>query len=111
MNSFFARLPLTTKLLLLTLFPIALIIYLTIGIYNEKEKRVQLIHGYIERIDESIDISDLIRSLQTERRYSFAFALKKDVGSKAQMEVQRLTTDLAIKKLNQRNDSTLKNFE
>src|SRR5205085_5010716 len=52
-----------------------------------------------------------IRSLQTERRYSFAFALKKDVRSKAQMEVQRLTTDLAIKKLNQRNDSTLKKFE
>jgi hypothetical protein len=111
MNSLFARLPLTTKLLLLTLFPIALIVYLTIGIYKEKEKRVDLIRGYIERIDESIDISDLIRSLQAERRYSFAFALKKDVGSRAQMEVERSATDLAIKKLDERKDSTLKNFE
>lgn len=111
MNSFFARLPLTIKLLLLTLFPIALIVYLTIGIYKEKEKRVELIRGYIERIDESIEISDLIKSMQTERRYSFAFAIKKDMESRSQMQVQRMATDLAIKKLNQRKDSTLKNFE
>lgn len=111
MNNFFKRLPLTTKLLLLTLFPILLIVYLSIGIYHEKTKNVQLIRGYIERIDESADIAELIGNLQSERRYSFAYALKKDIASKTQMETQRSATDLAIKKLDQRNDSTLRNFK
>jgi hypothetical protein len=84
---------------------------LSIGIYNEKTRNVRLIQGYIERIDESADIADLIGSLQTERRYSFAYALKKDMDSHVQMDAQRLVTDLAIKKLDQRNDSTLRNFE
>ena len=111
MNNFFRRLSLTTKLLLLTLFPIALIIYLSLGIYNEKSKKVQLFEGYIDRINASAEISDLINALQLERRHSFAYALKKDIDSRAQMEIQRPVTDLAIKKLDQRNDSTLKNFE
>src|ERR1051325_11370098 len=111
MNNFFRSLPLTTKLLLLTLFPILLIVYLSIGIYRDKARNVQLIQGYIERIDESADIADLISSLQTERRYSFAYALKKDAESHTQMDAQRLVTDLAIKKLDQRSDSTIKNFE
>jgi hypothetical protein len=46
-----------------------------------------------------------------ERRYSFAYAIKKDMDSQEQMEAQRLVTDLAIKKLGHRNDSTLRNFE
>src|SRR5436190_12793115 len=108
MNNFFRQLPLTTKLLLLTLFPILLIVYLSIGIYQEKTKSVQLIQGYIERIDESADIADVISSLQMERRYGFAYALKKDMDSRERMETQRVATDLAIKKLDQRNDSSLK---
>lgn len=111
MNNFFRRLPITTKLLLLTLFPILLIVYLSIGIYREKTRNVELIQGYIERIDESADIAELIASLQTERRYSFAYALKKDMDSRTEMDAQRLVTDLAIKKLDQRNDSILYNFE
>jgi PAS domain S-box-containing protein len=111
MNNFFRRLPLTTKLLLLTLFPILLIVYLSIGIYRDKTRNVELIQGYIERIDESADIAELIASLQTERRYSFAYALKKDMDSRTEMDAQRLVTDLAIKKLDQRKDSILNNFE
>ena len=78
---------------------------------TEKTRSVQLIQGYIERIDESADIAELIGSLQMERRYSFAYALKKDMDSREQMGAQRSATDLAIKKLDQRNDSTLRNFE
>src|SRR4030095_10506876 len=99
MNNFFRRLPLTTKLLLLTLVPILLIVYLSIGIYHDKTRNVQLIQGYIERIDESADIAELIGSLQTERRHSFAYAIKKDLDSRAQMDAQRGLTDLALKKL------------
>jgi len=111
MNNFFRRLPLTTKLLLLTLFPILLIVYLSIGIYREKTRNVELIQGYIERIDESADIADLISSLQSERRTSFAYAIKRDVNSRTEMDAQRLVTDLAIKKLRRRNDSMLTSFE
>ena len=111
MNNFFRRLPLTTKLLLLTLVPILLIVYLSIEIYHQKTRNVKLIQGYIERIDESADIAELIASLQTECRHSFAYALTRDINSHTQMETQRLVTDLAIKKLDQRNDSTLRNFE
>ena len=103
MNNFFRRLPLTTKLLLLTLVPILLIVYLSIEIYHQKTRNVKLIQGYIERIDESADIAELIASLQTECRHSFAYALTRDIDSHTQMETQRLVTDLAIKKLDQRN--------
>ncbi|HEY0433722.1 MAG TPA: PAS domain S-box protein, partial [Chitinophagaceae bacterium] len=110
MNKFFRRLPLATKLLLLTLVPIALIVYLSINIYRERAARVQLYAGYIDRINLSTDISALIDAMQTERRYSFVYAVKKDLDSRAQMEIQRPVTDLAIKKLEDRRDSTMKNF-
>ncbi len=111
MNNFFRRLSLPVKLLLLTLFPLALIIYLSFETYNEKSKKIELLEGYIDRINESADISDLINALQLERRHSFAYGLKKDIDSRAQLEAQRPVTDLAIKKLEQTNDSTLKDFK
>src|SRR5436190_20485949 len=111
MNTFFIRLSLPVKLFLLILFPIALIIYLTIGIYSEKSKKVELLSGYIDRINLSSDISDLINALQLERRHSFSYGLKKDIDSRAQLEAQRPVTDRAIKKLEERNDSTLKDFK
>jgi PAS domain S-box-containing protein len=111
MNTFFTRLSLPVKLFLLILFPIALIIYLTIGIYSEKSKKVELLSGYIDRINLSSDISDLINALQLERRHSFAYGLKKDIDSRAELETQRPVTDLAIKRIEQRKDSTLKNFK
>ncbi|HEV8285161.1 MAG TPA: ATP-binding protein [Chitinophagaceae bacterium] len=111
MNNFFKRLSLPVKLLLLTLFPLALIIYLSCELYNEKSKKAELLAGYIDRINIAGDFSDLINALQLERRHSFAYGLKKDIDSRAQLEAQRPATDLAIKKLEQRQDSTLKNFK
>jgi PAS domain S-box len=111
MNTFFKRLPLSVKLLLVILFPLALVTYLSFELYNEKSKKVDLFAGYIDRIVEAQDISDLTNSLQLERRHSFAFALKKDLDSRSQMEAQRPVTDLAIKNLEERNDSTLKDFK
>jgi PAS domain S-box-containing protein len=111
MNNFFIRLSLPVKLFLLILFPIGLIIYLTIGIYSEKSKKVELLGGYIDRINLSSDFSDLINALQLERRHSFAYGLKKDIDSRAELEAQRPVTDLAIKRIEQRKDSTLKNFK
>ncbi len=111
MNNFFRRLSLDKKLLLLILVPIVLIVKLALGIFNEKSKNLQLLSGYIERINESADISDLITALQTERRSSYVYALRKDIDSRAEMEIQRPVTDLAIKKLSKKKDSSLKNFQ
>src|SRR5436305_10065787 len=111
MNNFFKKLSLPIKLLLLILVPLALIIYLSVDLYNEKSKKVDLLAGYIDRIELSANISDLINSLQVERRYSFAYGLKKDLDSKAQMQAQWPATDLEIKKLEDRKDSTLKDFK
>ena len=110
MNRFFRQLPLPGKLLLLVLFPLALVIYLSIDTYTQRSATVELFRGYIERINTSSDISDLINSLQLERRYSYAFALKKDMDSRGLVHTQRPYTDLAIKKLQETDDSTLKNF-
>jgi len=110
MDNFFTRLSLPAKLLLLILVPIALIIYLSVGIYIEKSKKVELLKGYIDRINVSGDFSDLINALQIERRHSFAYGLKKDIDSRAQLEAQRPVTDQAVKRIEQRKDSTLKNF-
>ena len=111
MNNFFKRLPLPVKLLLLVLFPLALVTYLCFELYDEKSKKVDLLAGYIDRIAEAQDISDLINSLQLERRHSFGFALKKDIDSRSQLEAQRPVTDQAIKNLEERKDSTLKDFK
>src|SRR5205085_8908340 len=70
-----------------------------------------LLAGYIDRIELSAKISDLINALQVERRYSFAYGLKKDLDSKAQMQAQWPQTDLEIKKLEDRKDSTIKDFK
>src|SRR5215471_1167001 len=110
MNRFFRQLPLPAKLLLLVLFPLALVIFLSVQAYNQRSATVDLLRGYIERINTSSDISDLINSLQLERRHSYAYALKKDLDSRSLLQVQRPFTDLAIKKLQQSEDSTLKSF-
>ena len=107
MTDFFKKLSLPTKLLLLILIPLALITYLSFELYSEKSKKVDLLAGYINRIIVSADISDLINALQLERRHSFSYGLKKDIDSRAQLEAQRPVTDRAIKKLEERNDSTL----
>ncbi|TMI92142.1 MAG: PAS domain S-box protein [Bacteroidetes bacterium] len=111
MTDFFKKLSLPTKLLLLILIPLALITYLSFELYSEKSKKVDLLAGYINRIIVSADISDLINALQLERRHSFSYGLKKDIDSRAQLEAQRPVTDRAIKKLEERNDSTLKDFK
>lgn len=111
MDNFFKRLSLTKKLLLLILFPLALIIYLSFELYSEKSKKVELLSGYIDRITISADISDLINALQMERRHSFAYGLKKDIDSRAQLEAQRPATDIAMKRLEEKKDSTLEDFK
>jgi uncharacterized protein YdbL (DUF1318 family) len=110
MRNFFKRLPLSFKLFLLVLLPLALTVYLTYEAYQEKSKSVELLKGYLERINESVEISELINSLQKERRYSYIYSITKDSSSFEDFKSQTEATDAAIKSLEQRKDPALRNF-
>lgn len=108
MKDFFRRLPLPVKLLLISLIPLAFLIYLFIQLYVEKTQKVDLLNVYLNRIHQSADMAMLIDALQEERRYSYEYALKKDL--KNDMLVQRPETDSIISRLKIYKDPSLKNF-
>ncbi len=108
MNSFFRKLPLPVKLILIGIIPIAFIIYLSIQLYIEKSQQVKLIGDYIERIHESETISSLMDALQTERRYSYEYALTKKKYSSVMLS--RRITDSAFYVLKQSKDLALVDF-
>jgi len=81
MNTFFKKLPLLVKLMLIGLIPFSFLVYLTIQVYNEKTQKLELFHSYKTYIAESDDINELIRSLQDERKYSFDYAMLKSMQS------------------------------
>jgi signal transduction histidine kinase len=101
------RLPLTIKLLLICLIPIALSIYFSVLIYNQKTERIQLIETAIDRIHESASIQELIIALSFERRYSFNYLQKNERLEKLQHQIN--VTDSLIKHLETTNPRR-KNF-
>ncbi|HEV2832071.1 MAG TPA: ATP-binding protein [Hanamia sp.] len=105
---FFRKLPLIIKLLLIGLTPILFLIYFSTIIYKEKSINVKLISDYIERIDQSANVGELINTLGKERRYSYFYLLKKDSLDKLQK--QRLITDSLIKALGRSPDLSMTNF-
>src|SRR6187431_742610 len=108
MNSFFRKLPLPVKLIMIGVIPIAFIIYLSIQLYIEKSKEVKLIGDYIERIHESETISSLMDAMQTERRYSYEYALTKKMYDS--VIIQRKVTDSVLNVLEQSKDFALLRF-
>ena len=101
------RIPLTLKLLLICLIPIAMSIYFSVLIYNQKSERIQLVETAIDRIHESANIQELILALAYERRYSFNYLQKKERLEK--LNDQKKITDSIIKSLKETNPR-LKNF-
>ena len=108
MNSFFRKLPLPVKLILIGLIPILFIIYLSVQLYIEKSQQVKLIGDYIEKIHESETISNLMDAMQTERRYSYEYALTKKMYDS--VIIQRKATDSILNLLKQSKDFALVNF-
>lgn len=108
MNSFFRKLPLPVKLILIGLIPVLFLIYLSGQLYHEKKKTVNLINDYIIHIHEEGDISNLIYELEKERRVSYEYALKKDNYSN--VVLQRPRTDAAIQLLEKSKDLAITNF-
>jgi len=103
MNLFFKRLPLYAKLILVGLLPLALLFYFALQIYNEKTDKLSILKNYLSRVDQVSNINNLISELQSERRYSFGYALTQQWRS--ELVMQRPHTDAALKRLHADNDS------
>ncbi|HEV7332808.1 MAG TPA: response regulator [Flavisolibacter sp.] len=109
MKGFFKRLTLPAKLVLLGAIPLLFLMVVVLQYYNEKNQKIDMLDGYRKRIQQAIDINNLIDILQLERRYSFLYALNGTQQN--EMIQERLKTDNAIKAVNASNESINEGFE
>jgi signal transduction histidine kinase len=108
MIPFFRKLPLPLKLMLIGIVPVIFLIFLSYQLYNEKLQKVKLIGDYIERMHELAGINKLIRGLETERRFSYQYALTKEGHDK--IITQRKVTDSIVQRLQKSRDSSISGF-
>jgi len=101
-------LPFSTKLMLIAFIPLAFLIYLSIELYKEKNEKLVQIKAYIDRINQSADITELIDNLQEERKFSFDYAMTN--APRKNLVLQRPKTDKFINKLEKSTDPALFNF-
>jgi signal transduction histidine kinase/DNA-binding response OmpR family regulator len=97
MNRFFIRLPLPAKLMLIAVIPLGLLVYFSIQIFREKNEKLDILQTYYKRSVQAGNIASVVEALQTERRYSFGYAIKKDWQS--ELLVQRPKSDEALNEL------------
>lgn len=108
MISFFRKLPLTFKLFMIGFIPFIFLIYFAILIHQEKSQKVRLIANYIQNVEQSKTIGELIAQLASERRLSYQYALKTGVHEKVVQ--QRAKTDSIIQVLKKSKDLAIANF-
>ncbi len=108
MNSYFRKLPLSIKLMLIGIIPVCFLIYLSAQLYNEKTQKVKLIEDYIAHIHESQNIARLMSELENERKYSYQYLLRNENYSS--VILQRPRTDNILDKLNSSNDLAISGF-
>ena len=108
MYTFFRKLPLQIKLMLIGIIPFCFILYLTVILYREKTEKLKLFDHYKEYLAASSNISDLIDALQEERKFSFDYAITKSMHD--ELVLQRPKTDAFIQKLVAAGDSSLTGF-
>ena len=94
--------------MLIGVVPVIFLIYLSYQLYKEKVQKVNLIGDYIERIHQSASINTLMNELQTERRYSYQYALTKEGHNK--IISQRRITDSIVQHLQKSSDPSIKGF-
>jgi signal transduction histidine kinase/DNA-binding response OmpR family regulator len=99
MNTLFRRLPLTGKFLLIAIIPVALLVYFAYQIHAEKAAKLAILHTYLDRIGESVEISGMVDDLQTERRYSFGYVINDRF--RGELVVQRAKVNAAMSRLQQ----------
>ncbi len=95
--------------MLIGLVPLLLLISIAIQLYVEKTQKIDLLGSYISSIHQSNAITRLIDELQSERKYSYDYALRKDF--KAEMMRQRPVTDSIIHFLETNHDDNLADFK
>ncbi len=108
MKSFFRKLPLAFKLILIGIIPILFIIFLSVQLYLEKSQQVRLIGDYITRIRESGNMRNLMDALQTERKYTYEYVLTKSMRDS--VILQRKATDSTMNVLKRSKDLALAEF-
>ena len=105
MNKLLRKLPLQAKLLLIGLIPFGFLVYLTIEVYRDETEKLRLLSNYKEYIEESANISGLIYAMQEERKFSFDYAITKNMHR--ELVLQRPETDAYIHKLVNSDDPAL----
>jgi signal transduction histidine kinase/DNA-binding response OmpR family regulator len=98
MDKLFRRLPLTAKLMMMALIPLALLVFFAIQIYREKSDKIGVLNSYLQRIELSAVISNATDDLQAERRYSFGFVINNQFQT--ELLLQRVRTDSTLSRLN-----------
>jgi signal transduction histidine kinase len=113
MAVFFRKLSLTVKLLLIGLIPVLFLIYFSAMIYREKSQKVELLGDYIEHVEQTANIGELIAELARERRVSYLFSIK-DSGKSINHQLilqHRLKVDSIIAILKKNDDLALRDFK
>jgi len=108
MKGFFRRLSLPAKLILIGTLPLLFLLVVAFQYNREKTEKLQMLEGYIDRINQAVDINHLIDQLQSERRYSFGYLLKGQWQN--EMLVERGKTDQLIQRLEKQTQETLPGF-
>ncbi len=104
----FRNLSLKAKLLLIGVIPILFLIYFSLMFYQEKSKEVKLLGNYIEHIQQSQNVAELVAELTRERRYSYFYALN-DTGYSRLLD-HRKRTDSIINLIKKSNDPSYRQF-
>ena len=105
MNQLFKKLSLPAKLFLIGIIPLAFLVYFAFQIYKEKTEKIQILDGYLHRVDNVAELSNLISEVQSERRFSFGYAIKG--GWRSELVTQRPRTDAALERVEKISDSSL----
>ena len=90
------------------IIPIMFLIYFSVIIYNEKSETVKLIGNYVEGVNRSVTLGELIDQLARERRFSYQYILKKKELDK--MIEHRERTDSIIRALENSSYISLTDF-
>ena len=109
MNGFFRRLPLPVKLMLIGLVPFLFLVYLAITIYNERSYTIRVLSDFTTKINESNLLSQLIESLQKERRLTFLHVITATPSN--ELSAQRRQTDSILNSISQIETDHLHQFE
>ena len=102
MTRFFRQLPLNIKLIVLAVIPLAMLIFFMLEINVERMEKINVIESYLQRASDVEQVGLAIDELQSERRYSFGFLLKKEWRN--ELVIQRPKTDAIIEHLENSNE-------